>query len=514
MKDLEKIMKHEWQKARKGYYFPSLPEPKLHKTISGGGYCENISNRIGIGKNWVEELSKKGIAEEDSVSEILTHELTHFVKFPGTVLSILRMHKIARKYVDDRKAKRLRSAFMEAQTNLFMVEKKKHPATKPISKILAEKGQFPSPYGKLMWGLYQEIWGYDLGAQLDKEEQELVEKLKVIEFTDKDYEQYSFRRFVHILKDYEPKEPEGLPMILLGIFTEDQIKQGIKAFALECSDPNEFEAIVADILKEYSLSDSPHGGGAGIGKGLELLAGNFYTSLAEKYNVLVRKKPMKANGSSYPHSHKPYSIGDSFQNMDSFSTPKVMPGITKQWVEMAGKVYDEAKNIPNSVIVIDNSGSMPNPQAGKSVPVLGATALSNAYLDNEATVAVYNFGGHDYFSDFSEDKEQVHRDLRRYTGGGTTFNPSFIENVLMQTKKEFDLSIVSDMEINNIDALVDFVLKVPKMHRIHLIYTKENNYVEKLKEKFSKLENVAFVPLLKEKDIEYLVIGELTKSVY
>jgi acetolactate synthase small subunit len=70
------------------------------------------------------------------------------------------------------------------------------------------------------------------------------------------------------------------------------------------------------------------------------------------------------------------------------------------------------------------------------------------------------------------------------------------------------------MEINNIDALVDFVLKVPKMHRIHLIYTKENNYVEKLREKFSKLENVAFVPLLKEKDIEYLVIGELTKSVY
>ena len=40
------------------------------------------------------------------------------------------------------------------------------------------------------------------------------------------------------------------------------------------------------------------------------LADNFYTALAEKYRIPIRKKQMHKNGSLYPHSHTPFEVGD------------------------------------------------------------------------------------------------------------------------------------------------------------------------------------------------------------
>ena len=57
-----------------------------------------------------------------------------------------------------------------------------------------------------MYGLYQEVSRQDFGVKLTKEEKGLVGKLKDIDFLDKEQEIPSFRRFVQLMKDYQPPQ--------------------------------------------------------------------------------------------------------------------------------------------------------------------------------------------------------------------------------------------------------------------------------------------------------------------
>ena len=86
-----------------------------------------------------------------------------------------------------------------------------------------------------------------------------------------------------------------------------------------------------------------------------------------------------------------------------------------------------------------------------------------------------------------------------------------------ETDKEFDVSVVSDMIINNLNDFIKTVLEIPKVHRIHLFYTNDHDdgmtYVNKLRNEFKNQENVAIIPLLEQKDIEKIIMGELKKSV-
>ena len=146
--------------------------------------------------------------------------------------------------------------------------------------------------------------------------------------------------------------------------------------------------------------------------------------------------------------------------------------------------------------------------------IVGATAISNAYLLNGSRVAVYSFGSNDHLTNPTRDREVVHRELRRYSSdGGTTFNPRFLEGVLRDSEGEYDISVISDMDIRNLDRFISTVLEIPQTHRVHLLYTENNGYVGKLRESFGNKENVAILPLTCERDIQQITMGELQKSV-
>ena len=56
-------------------------------------------------------------------------------------------------------------------------------------------------------------------------------------------------------------------------------------------------------------------------------------------------------------------------------SPGIIPGITQKWIKKEGEVTTAYFEIPDSLIVIDSSGSMPNPDENISIPVLGATVI-------------------------------------------------------------------------------------------------------------------------------------------
>ena len=124
------------------------------------------------------------------------------------------------------------------------------------------------------------------------------------------------------------------------------------------------------------------------------------------------------------------------------------------------------------------------------------------------------FGSNDHLTNPTKDRDVVHRELRRYSSdGGTTFNSKFLEGVLKDSEGEYDISIISDMEIRNLNGFIGDVLAIPQTHRIHLLYTEEGGYVNQLRESFGSRENVAILPLTCERDIQQITMGELKKSV-
>jgi hypothetical protein len=562
--DLMQKMRREWQEVRKSFHYPQLPQPQLVDNIPNGMFdMDNLE--VKVSEPFIKGFEEHGISNEEALNECLTHELTHFMKYPGSVLNVLRLQKSAQGITEGHKISELRTAFTEAQTNIYMLNERKHPVTARMRKAhgLPEEDSF----GRLMYGLYQEVSGQDLGVEpkekglIDKvkgvfgikptdEERALIDKLKDIDYLDKSKEATNFRRFVQVLKDYQPKqnqqgkkeqegkgngqgEGQGNSCSSNGNglegFTNNQIREGLKQFAQECSNPGEYEEIVKQILSEGekgkqlpSQSSQALERRAGSGRGITQLADNFYTALAEKYTIPIRRKPMRKNGSLYPHSHTSFQVGDSITEVDPFSTPGILPGITKKWVRKEGEVFSSEEAVPDSFIVIDNSPSMFMPNGNEVVlpstriyqHIVGATAISNAYLVNGAKVAVYSFGSNDHLTQPTKDRELVHRELRRYSrDGGTTFNPKFLESVLKGSEEEFDISVISDMDIKNLDSFVNAVLKIPKTHRIHLLYTANNDYTTHLRKSFSKMENVAILPLIRELDIERITMGELQKSV-
>jgi len=567
--NLKQIMGREWQKVRKSFHYPQLPQPKLVEDESNGSM--DIKNlEITVSEPFIKGFEGHNIAPEESLNECLTHELTHFMKFPGNVLNVLRLQKSAQGITDGHKISELRSAFTEAQTNIYMLNERKHPATARMRKAygLPEGDEF----GRLMYGLYQEVSGQDLGVEpkeknlSDKvkrvfgvrptdEERSLIEKLKDIDYTNKGQETDNFRRFAQVLKDYQPpqdqnkqdgedQEGEGNGQGQgqgsgqgkscsesgngLDGFSDNQIREGLKQFAQECSNPNEYEEIVKQVLNEsgeqggQGQPSQAMGKRAGSGRGITQLADNFYTALAEKHAIPIRKKPMHKNGTLYPYSHTSFEVGDPITDVDAFSTLGILPGITKKWVKKEGEVYGDNEAVPDSFLIIDNSPSMFMPNGNEVIApskrtyqhIVGATAISNAYLLNGSRVAVYSFGSNDHLTNPTKDREIVHRELRRYSSdGGTTFNSKFLEGVLKDSEGEYDISVVSDMDIRNLGGFIDTVLEIPKTHRVHLLYTKNNGYVGKLRESFGNRENVAILPLTCERDIQEITMGELKKSV-
>lgn len=240
-------------------------------------------------------------------------------------------------------------------------------------------------------------------------------------------------------------------------------------------------------------------------------AKNFYSVLAEDYPVPIRKKKTEKDGSLYPYSHEEFSIDDTIDDLDPFSSDGIIPGVTQKWLRKDAEVVTDYSKIPDSLIIIDSSRSMPHPDQRVSIPVLGATVIANAYLNNDARVAVYNFSADNIIAGFTRAKLRLHRVIRTYQAGGTVFNTEEVHDIVKK-QESLDISIISDMNIRNLDEFVSYVASLPNVHRIHLFYT-HSSRMQDIAIKLHHKENIAVLPLKTEEDIQRIIMGELVKSI-
>jgi hypothetical protein len=253
-------------------------------------------------------------------------------------------------------------------------------------------------------------------------------------------------------------------------------------------------------------------GGMGRGQGNPIDADVlFYMKLAENYSIPLKKFSLEEKGSLHPHSHSPWEIGSPFQEVDIWTSfGKIMPGITQIWTKREGKGRGKIEGTPDCLIAIDSSGSMINPRKSLSYAVLGAACASNAYLQNDSKVAVYNFsdapmGGKDIL-DFTDRREDIYRVLCKYFGGGTALD---LEDLmpLIQGRKNLDLFIITDMKITNLEALIGLFGQI--QNRITAVHIGDNPYAARFEKAVEKKKNISIYAVKRKEDIPHIVLGKI-----
>jgi len=530
-KNLQSIIEEIWPKLKKKHLYPEIPMPKVKGTPDPergeaeedeGVGLEMKQKQMTIRGAFVSQMRGK-MSEERIVEALLDHGITHYTFCPWDFHTHLRLYAEAKKVVGDKElAKQVSNHFIDVIADTHCV-KKRFTEIPELHRNL-KKGTVE----EVIANLYQKIWGIDLGISSSnmsvKGHADIVRRLARIPYLDRSRWGESIKKFARSLKPLLVQEqkqqgaqggsgehsPQGDHD--LNHYSNEEIDQGLRDYARETMALSEFKEVVEDFSDE--LKEAGYGTEAGMGRG----QGNpidadvlFYMKLAENYSIPLKKFPLEIKGSLHPYSHSPWEIGSPFQDVDIWTSfGKIMPGVTQIWTKREGKGRGKMEGAPDCLIAIDSSGSMINPRKNLSYAVLGAACATNAYLQNDSKVAVYNFsdapmGGKDILN-YTDQREDIYRVLCKYFGGGTALD---LEDLmpLIRGRKELDLFIITDMKITNLESLIGFFGQI--QNRVTAVHIGDNPYAARFEKAVEKRKNISIYTVKRKEDIPHIVLGRI-----
>jgi len=224
---------------------------------------------------------------------------------------------------------------------------------------------------------------------------------------------------------------------------------------------------------------------------------------------------METSGSLYPHHHIPWEIGQPYQDVDPWTSfGKLMPAITQSWKRHEGEVFGREEGVPDCVLIIDSSGSMTNPRQELSYAVLGAACACDAYLRNDARVAIYNFSDADAggrkILPYSDNRRDIYRTICHYFGGGTRLGVENIET--LQNDNMPDIFLITDMQIINLQLLIQYFNDCE--NRVTTVHIGDNKHVSEFRRSMDLNPNVGIYAVEEKSDIPRIVLGKIRDFFY
>ena len=515
MVDLDDILKKIWPKVRKAHLFPELPAPKCAEGEQHVG-LDIKRKRISISKGFVERMSQM-LEPQEVLEGLLDHAVSHYRYCPWDLSTHLKLYGEAKKVLEEKEtAERATDYFMDVVADTYCVNQK----DTPLPKIYRHLNR--GVLDEAIHALYQKIWDVDLGVE---GHEEVARKLSRIPYLDRSRWRESIKRFARVIEPLLKREerfeedsngPNAIDRHGLEQYSSEEIEQGLKELALDAATPAEFEDIVHDFEEEILEATQPMEQGMGLGAGQSLDADIlYYMKLAENFALPIIKKPMEKSGSLYPHHHTPWEVGSPYQDVDPWTSfGKIMPGITQRWQRLEGEMFGREEGIPDCMVVIDSSGSMTDPKQHRSDAVLGAACACDAYLRNDAQVAVYNFS--DVYArcrqilPYTRDRRRIYHALCHYFGGGTRL---VVEDIhLLQTERIPDIFMITDMQIANLETLIQYFNECK--NRVTAIHIGENKHVETFRRSLGLRKNVGIYAVEKKEDIPRIVLGKVREYLY
>jgi hypothetical protein len=525
----QSLLEEIWPRLKKKHLYPEIPMPKVKGTpaseqgeVEEGVGLEMKQKQMTIHSAFISQM-KSQMEERRIIEALLDHGITHYTFCPWDFNTHLRLYSDAKKVVGDKElAKQVSNYFIDIIADTHCV-KRRFSEIPELHRNL-KKGTIQ----EVIASLYEKIWGMDLGITRSKTSgkghADIVRRLARIPYLDRSRWGESIQKFARSLKPLLIEEgkqrgasgrkgernPQGEHD--LNHYSNEEIDQGLRDYARQTMALSEFKDVVEDFSDELKGAGYGMEGGMGRGQGNLIDADVlFYMKLAENYSIPLKKFPFEEKGSLHPHSHSPWEIGSPFQDVDIWTSfGKIMPGITQIWTKREGKGKGKMEGTPDCLIAIDSSGSMINPRKSLSYAVLGAACATNAYLQNDSKVAVYNFsdapmGGKDVLN-YTDRREDIYRVLCRYFGGGTALD---LEDLmpLIRGKKNLDLFIITDMKITNLEALIGFFEQI--RNRVTAVHIGDNPYAARFEKAVEKRKNISIYTVKRKEDIPHIVLGRI-----
>lgn len=265
-----------------------------------------------------------------------------------------------------------------------------------------------------------------------------------------------------LLKEDKKEELQGMPTLgkspNIKDYSSKEIRKVLKELVQERQwDKDDIKEFVKEFEDKFKDQKGQFPGGNYNGDP-ESFANRFvYESLALNYRITLKKTPLISTNGQYPTSLTKYEVGDNLLDIDPFSSlaNRILPGISNKFVKEQIKYHGQKEKTPDLVLLLDDSGSMPNPNEEISDAVLGSFVIAREYLENGASVGIAHFSDRTSCSTLSNNMHEVMNNLLVYKNGSDT------QINLKEIEKHFqnicDYVLITDGHIRNRDSVIDYL---------------------------------------------------------
>ena len=455
---------------------------------------------------------------EQIAAGYLQHEYQgHLVNHPFDVKRVVAESiALQNMNVDDNKANFVRNRFDDIVANLKVWN---YYDARELASLYANfKSQMK--YDDVEKNLYQIILETDIGVKPDKEIKAYAEKLRKIDFLSgrpiKNIRECEaqIKRFYKVieplLKDVDSKNESAFGDIKMSDIPSKEIEKAVKSLAVggdvKLEDAKKF-------LKEYAKNKGINEKKSGKPKEFSEAGNSFsnnpdvyanqviYDGFSEQYTLRIKKLPIKTNGGLYPSGYEDWESSDSVEKMDPFASfGLIAPGITKKTTESKMSTYGKGESVPDLFILLDDSGSMPNPTENVSSAVLASFVAAKNYVRNGAEVGVSRFSDRTTEPVFSKYEKKALEELLKFkSGGATNVDIDIIDNKISNRKNKLDAILITDGQISNRSAVVNYLSTYNRAFMFEI--GKSGNP--------KKEEKVIVYPISKPEDIAKIIIDEV-----
>ncbi|GIX46276.1 MAG: hypothetical protein KatS3mg131_0487 [Candidatus Tectimicrobiota bacterium] len=500
----QRLVGELWPQVRQKHLWPELPMPRV-AALSRPVALEMRDKRLTLNLSTCEALAR-WLPPRTVVEALLDHGISHYTRCPWDLATHLHLYAVAKAELGcPSLARAATDAFIDVVANTYCVKDYQTPLPQ-VCRYFQD-----DPLQRTLVALYGRIWGVDMQAEADEA---LVRRLARLPYLDRRQWPQSLRRFAQLLRPLLEASGRLAPPPLgqhgLGNYSREEVEKALATFAQQAPDIEAFRNTVADFADE--LLALGYGGGEGEGRRVDADA-LYYMALAQNYRLPVCSLPATGSGTLDPYSHAPWEASKPVQDLDVWTSfGKLLPGLSQLWVRRQGTVFGQRQRTPDCLIVLDSSGSMPNPRQQLSYAVLGAACAADAYLRRGARVAVYNFSdarlaGKTVLA-FTADRTAIFRCLCVYHGGGTALALRDLE-ALRRTAPQGtpDLVLITDMQITNLEEVLAYLAGVEG--RITVVHLGDNAATERLRHATATHPRLRLFAVTAGADIPAIILGQV-----
>lgn len=470
--EIQKLSHATWKEVLEENNWPLLggkPILSTHPQIPTAVFSF-ADNSITINPDFVYALSKTGLPLRTALKGVQQHEIGHYMTNPYTLGRLLVQLEAAESYFpseDSILQNAIVNYFSDVAVNLETMRKQR--SGKDLRETIKALMELPhcSDTFKLIAAFYADRLGdevsFDISYETPKELEEKIKELRTVDFWNEDHEPIYIKQFGDIMMDIlkgdrEKARRDGGSQynpfsdyesdIFEGV-TDNQLEDALNEIA-ERKSIHEYERI----KRFVNGKTGKQFGEQGKEKSNTLIGGlesstiewnnnlvDVYTRKARGKGIIIHKKLLAVDASTLtPDDIERYKVGDPAHLFLPYSSPGILPSITKRIELNPTKSVDKQFTYPDLFISLDTSGSMMDPRF-MSHAVLAAFVLSLNYYMNSTKVGVMNFSCDSAFLFPTRELGDVHKLLCAYWGGGTVYDVKKIKEYINLLSFNDDLGI-------------------------------------------------------------------------